>query len=721
MPKRKKNAPTLKLSDSQYYLNQELSWLSFNHRVLQQAIDSRTLLLEKLRLLGIFSSNLDEFFMVRVAALKQQVEAKVTAPSPDGRTPEEQLKAIAEQLRPLLVQQQQYFEQTVRSQLTAKGIHLLNYEEVDSEQQHYLQGYFESHLLSVLTPLAIDLDHPFPYFTNLSLNLAVMIKQAETGKKQFAGVQVPSILPRFVPLPEPLWPRPKSQKTVWAGLPLEQVIAHHLPLLFPGMEILSQALFRITRNADLELEEEDAEDLLLAIEQKLRKRNRGGLAVRLEVQSSMSGKVQKALMQALELNDRDLYTVEGLMSLGDLAAIASLPLPQLKDPPWVPITPLPLRKAKPLAMPFTKTLSGGIVEDVFAAIRQQDILLHHPYHSFINSVHLFIAQAASDPNVLAIKMTLYRAAGESPIVNSLITAAENGKQVAVLIELKARFEEANNIQWARKLESAGVHVVYGLVGLKTHTKVTLVVRQETDQIRRYVHIGTGNYNHRTARTYTDLGLLSCREDLGADLTDLFNALTGYSRQLTYRKLLVAPMDLRDRLYRLIHREIDHAKRGQHGRIVIKMNALVDPEMIKTLYRASQAGVKIDLIIRGICCLRPGLPGLSENIRVISIMGRFLEHSRIFYFHNQGQEEVYIGSADWMPRNLDRRVEVVVPIDDPSLAKELETMLGIMLTDNCYVWELQPDGQYSQRRARSQLAAQDSQAAFRTMAAQGLEV
>jgi polyphosphate kinase len=728
MPKRKKAAPELSLTDPQLYFNQELSWLDFDHRVLQDAIDSRTPLLDRLRLISIFNKNLDEFFMIRVAALKQQVEAKVSKTSPDGRTPEEQLEAIAQRLRPILAQQQQSFEQGLRPQLAAKGIYLLNYADLNLEQQLYLRESFETQFLPVLTPLAVDPGHPFPHISNLSLNLAITVKNVETGQQQFARVKVPNGLARFIALPKPLWRRQKGRTTVWTGLPLEQVIAHHLETLFPGMQILDCSLFRVTRNTDLDLEEEEADDLLLAIEQELRRRNRGGVAVRLEVEATMPPKVRTTLMAELELGDRDVYTPKGLMGLGDLMSLNALPLPRLKYPSWVPITPPPLQKIRGLH-PEESLTKNNHRSDIFAAIRQQDILLHHPYHSFGASVQLFVAQAAADPDVLAIKMTLYRTAGDSPIVNSLIAAAENGKQVAVLIELKARFEEEKNINWARKLESAGVHVVYGLMGLKTHTKVTLVVRREKvgggvgqeTRIRRYVHLGTGNYNHRTARTYTDLGLLSCREDLGADLTELFNALTGYSHQLSYRKLLVAPFNLRSSLLQFIRREIKHAKNGQHGRIVAKMNALVDPEMIQALYQASQAGVQIDLIVRGICCLRPGVPGISENIRVISIIGRFHEHSRIYYFHNRGQEEVYVGSADWMPRNLDRRIEVVVPVDDPVLSKELFTMLGMMLADNRRAWELQSDGQYIQRRPRSQVDLQDSQAIFMDMASQTAEL
>jgi polyphosphate kinase len=434
------------------------------------------------------------------------------------------------------------------------------------------------------------------------------------------------------------------------------VIAHNLEFLFPGMNIQEYHPFRITRNADLEVEEDEAEDLLFAIEQELRKRRLGGSAVRVEIQATTPDTVRGMLMREMGLKHEDIYEVEGLLGLGDLMSFMELPLPELKDPSWTPQVP-----------PRLLSASGEEeVEDFFSVIRQSDLLLHHPYHSFSGTVLRFITEAAHDPDVLAIKMTLYRTSGDSPIVNALISAAENGKQVAALVELKARFDEKNNIIWARKLEQSGVHVVYGLVGLKTHTKVVLVVRREEDCIRRYVHVGTGNYNPKTARIYTDLGLLSCREDLGADLTDLFNFLTGYSRQRSYRKLMIAPVNLRDRFYALIQREIEHCRNGFSGRIVAKMNALVDPQMITKLYEASQAGVQIDLIVRGMCCLRPGLEGISDNIRVISIVGRYLEHSRIYYFHNQGKEEVYIGSADWMTRNLDRRVEAIVPLEDQRL-------------------------------------------------------
>ncbi|MGC1395583.1 MAG: polyphosphate kinase 1 [Coleofasciculaceae cyanobacterium] len=707
MSKSKTTVTEINLNDPQYYFNRELSWLEFNKRVLAEATDSRTPLLERLKFLAIFSSNLDEFFMVRVAALKQQVAANVSKLPPDGRTPREQLELISQGLPPIVVEQHQHFEKVLRPQLAREGVYLLDYMDLNQEQRVYLQNYFEEQIFPVLTPLAVDPGHPFPHISNLSLNLAVVVKDPETKEELFARVKVPGVLPRFIPLPEALRQRSKKHAVFWTGVALEQVIAHNLEFLFPGMNIQEYYLFRVTRNADLAVEEDEADDLLLAIEQELRKQRLGGSVVRLEIQSTMPEAVRLMLTEEMEVKEPDVYEVEGLLGLKDLMSFLSLPLPELKDPVWTRKRPPRLQNA----------LSDEGVEDIFAVIRQADLLLHHPYHSFSATVVRFITKAAHDSQVLAIKMTLYRTSGDSPIIKALISAAENGKQVAVLVELKARFDEKNNINWARQLEQAGVHVVYGLVGLKTHTKVVLVVRQEDNHIRRYVHIGTGNYNPKTARLYTDLGILSCCEELGADLTDLFNYLTGYSRQRSYRKLLVAPVNLRDRFLFLIRREIEHCQNGFSGRIVAKMNALVDPQIIATLYEASLAGVQIDLIIRGMCCLRPGVKNLSENIRVISIIGRYLEHSRIFYFHNQGSEEVYIGSADWMSRNLDRRVEAVVPIENPDSLKDLQEILGVMLADNRQAWDLQPDGQYIQRQPTDNNKEQNSQQILMEMASQ----
>ncbi len=699
------------LHQSQYFINRELSWLEFNRRVLHEAEDSRTPLLERLKFIGIFNSNLDEFFMVRVAGLKQQLEAGVTQLTPDGRTPAQQLEDISNHLRPMFAQQIEHFQHHLRPELSKAGIHLLDYLDLNQEQRNYVDKIFETRIFPVLTPLAVDPSHPFPFISNLSLNLAVVVKNPDTVEELFARIKVPKVLPRFVSLPVDLDGDLEQEVTHWTGVPLEQIITHNLSALFPGMDIQECYAFRVTRNADLAVEEDEADDLLLAIEQELRKRRIGGSAVRLEIDSSMPEDLKQTLREELDLQPADVYEVEGgMLGLGDVICLHSLPLPEYKDEPWTPVVPKPLQRLQ----------DSKEAKDFFALIREKDILVHHPYHSFAASVQKFITQAAQDPQVLAIKMTLYRTSGDSPIIKALIAAAENGKQVAALVELKARFDEENNIIWARKLEQAGVHVVYGLVGLKTHTKVTLVVRQEDNQIRRYVHIGTGNYNPKTANIYTDLGLISCREDLGADLTDLFNFLTGYSRQKSYRKLLVAPVSLRDRMTAMIQREIENCRQGGKGRIVAKMNSLVDPKIIVNLYQASQAGVKIDLIVRGICCLRPGVVGVSENINVISIIGRFLEHSRIFYFYNQGQEEVYIGSADWMRRNLDRRVEAVTPIEDPDIALELQEILGIMLADNRQAWELQPDGNYIQRKPAEESRAQSSQKIFMEMALESIK-
>lgn len=691
----KETASPINLNDSQYYFSRELSWLEFNRRVLQEAIDSRTPLLERLKFAAIFSSNLDEFFMVRVSTLREQLSAEVYLPTPNELTPQHQLNAIGDRLRPMVKRQHDLFEHELRPALAEKGVFLLNYLDLSKEQRLYLQQYFEQSVFPILTPLAIDPSHPFPHMSNLSLNLAVSVKDPETGKEHFARVKVPTIVPRFVTFPAELR-SPDGKPSLWTAVPLEQVIAHNLDMLFPGMTVQEFGFFRITRDADLEVQEYEADDLLLAIEQELRKRRLGGFAVRLEMQSTMPDSLRSTLVEEFELTPNDIYEINGILNLKDLFALTGLPLPDLKDAPWMPVIPAALKRANKYETEeaFAKQET---VEDIFSVIRSGDILLHHPYESFVGTVQRFITQAAQDPAVLAIKMTLYRTSGDSPIVEALIAAAENGKQVGVLVELKARFDEANNITWARRLESAGVNVVYGVVGLKTHTKIVLVVRQEAGQLRRYVHVGTGNYNPKTAGLYTDLGVLSCREELGADLTDLFNFLTGYSRQHSYRKLLVAPVNLRDRMVALIQRETDHANAGKSARITAKMNALVDPEIIKVLYEASQAGVEIDLIVRGMCSLLPGIPDVSENIRVISIVGRFLEHSRIFWFHNDGQEEIYIGSADWMPRNLDRRVEAITPVEDPKLVAELKEIVHILLSDNRQAWELQSDGSYLQRQ------------------------
>ncbi|MDJ0675348.1 MAG: polyphosphate kinase 1 [Calothrix sp. MO_167.B42] len=716
--KSKRTTNKINLKDPKYYINRELSWLEFNSRVLHEACDTRTPLLERLKFLAITSSNLDEFFMVRVAALKQQVEAKVSVITFDGRTPQQQLDEISLTLRPLVAQQHQHFEQVIQPLLAKNGIYIINYIELDQKQRTYIDKYFEEQIFPVLTPLAVDPSHPFPYISNLSLNLAVVIQNPDTKEELFARVKVPKVLPRFIPLPPDLSVR-KNGTSVWTGIPLEQAVAHNLESLFPGMAILEYHPFRITRDADLVLEEDEADDLLLAIEQELRKRRVGGTPVRLEIKSQTPAIIRSRLLQDLQLTEADTYEVEGLLGLGDLMYFMSLPLPDLKDPSWKSVVPNRLKRiGDPNLNPNIRQASE--VKDFFAVIREGDLLVHHPYQSFSSSVVRFITQAAQDPNVLAIKMTLYRTSGDSPIINALITAAENGKQVSVLVELKARFDEENNIYWARRLENVGVHVIYGLFGLKTHSKIVMVVRREENRIRRYVHIGTGNYNPKTAKLYTDLGLFTCHEELGADLTDLFNFLTGYSRQKSYRQLLVAPVNMRDRFLALINREMENAQNGLSGRIVAKMNSVVDPEIIANLYAASRAGVQIDLIIRGICCLRPGIKDVSENIRVISIVGRFLEHSRIFYFYNNGVEEIYFGSADWMPRNLNRRVEAITPILDAEIVKDVQEILGMMLADNRQAWELQTDGSYLQRRPGEDCPEASSQNLLMSMASASID-
>ncbi|MEO0014500.1 MAG: polyphosphate kinase [Cyanobacteriota bacterium] len=701
----------INLNDPQYYFNRELSWLEFNRRVLAEALDERTPLLERLKFLAIFSSNLDEFFMVRIAALKKQVAAGVSKLSMDGRTAQQQLEAIAKVLTPMFQELHRHFEKVLKKSLVKSGIHLLNYVDLNQEQRAYINSYFEDYIFPVLTPLAVDPSHPFPYISNLSLNLAVVLKDPQSDRELFARVKVPKVLPRFVTFPEELRQKYRGNSGVWTGVPIEQILTHNLEYLFPGMNILESYAFRVTRNADLSVEEDEADDLLLAIEQELQKRRIGGSSVRLEVEASIPAELRSTIMQELSLEENDVYDVDGLLSLGDLMSFLSLPLSDLKDKPWNSVLPSRLSRLQ------EEGESTGEGENFFSVIRNGDLLVHHPYHSFSNTVLRFVTEAAYDPNVLAIKITLYRTSGDSPIVKALIAAAQNDKQVVALVELKARFDEENNILWAKKLENSGVHVVYGVAGLKTHTKITLVVRQEKEKIRRYVHIGTGNYNPKTAKLYTDLSLFSCREDLGADLTDLFNFLTGYSRQKSYRKLLVAPVNLRERMIEMINREAENCRQGKTGRIVVKMNSLVDQPVIQALYEAAQAGVEIDLIIRGICCLRPGLPKISENIRVISIIGRFLEHSRIFYFHNNGEEEIYIGSADWMTRNLSRRVEAVTPIESPEIFRDLQEILGVMLADNRKAWELQSDGSFIQRKPHKGEDAHSTHDIFMEMAKQ----
>ena len=666
------------LRDPSLYVNRELSWLEFNRRVLHEALDPRTPLLERLKFLAICGGNLDEFYQVRVAGLKQQVAAGIVERTADGMTPEAQLHSIAQTVRELVRQDRRCLHEELLPQLAAHGLVLHSrIRDLRREERDRLDAYFHSHVFPVLTPLAVDPGHPFPYISNLSLSLAVVLRGGD-GEEHFARVKVPKILPRWVPLISPN-----------EFVPLEEVIGANLESLFPGVEILGWYTFRITRNTDLQIDDNDeADDLLSLIQEEVRNR-RFAEVVRIEVHASMPASLRQLLLAefseqqeppARPLTAEDLYEVPGLLDTADLLSLAGLDFPELRDPPFHPGT-----QAR-LAAP----------RNVFDVIREGDVFLHHPYDSFSSSVERFIQTAADDPDVLAIKLTLYRTGGDSSIARMLAHAAERGKQVAVLIELQARFDEENNIIWAQRLEDVGVHVSYGVAGLKTHAKVALVVRREGDTIRRYLHIGTGNYNPKTARLYSDFGILTASAELGADLTDLFNVLTGFASPAGYRKLIVAPRGMRDAFLAMIHRESEHHRAGRPARIMAKMNALVDPDLIVALYRASQAGVPIDLIVRGICCLRPGLSGISETIRVISIVGRFLEHSRAYCFLNGGEEEVYIGSADWMPRNLDRRIEAVAPVEDPTHRQTLRGILQLMWQDNRQAWEMESDGTYRQR-------------------------
>jgi len=675
------------------YINRELSWIAFNQRVLAQALDPEVPLLEQAKFSAIFSNNLDEFFMVRVASLKSQQEAGVSTHSDDGLTPLEQLEAIQNQLRPLLELQQQHYRLSLKRQLAEHGIYLLDYVKLNKRQKEWLSNYFRTEIFPVLTPLAVDPAHPFPFMSNLSLNVAALIRDPESGQQQFARVKVPQkILPRFVSLPNNLCDRHPTP--VFVAVPLEQVVAFNLQMLFPGMTVEGHYFFRITRDADLELRDLEADDLMEALQEGLRKRRLGGEVVRLEVANEMPEEVVRLLMEGADIEPEDVYRINGPLGLDDLMHLLSIPLPELRDTPYKGRTAPSLMRAQKTLLE-DGSIKAEEFQSIFSVIRRGDVLLQHPYDLFATSVEELLNQAAEDASVLAIKMTLYRTSKDSGVIAALIRAAENGKQVMALVELKARFDEDNNIQWARQLERSGVHVVYGVIGLKTHTKVLLVVRREKKSLRNYVHIGTGNYNSRTSNLYTDFGLLSCRPEFGADLVELFNYLTGFSKQQSFRKLLVAPVTLRKGMEALIQREIDHAKAGHGGHIRAKMNALVDPAIIALLYEASQAGVAIELVIRGMCCLRPGLPGFSDTIRVVSVIGRFLEHSRLFWFGNGGTPEVFIGSADWMPRNLDRRVEAVAPIEEPQLIKELEAVLELYLND-AGAWHMAADGTYGQK-------------------------
>jgi polyphosphate kinase len=666
-------APEPDLSSSALYFNRELSWLEFNARVLELAEDDSVPLLERAKFCAIVSSNLDEFFMVRVAGLHDQIEAGIETPLQDGRTPRATLDEIRRVVREHLERQSRCLELSLRPALAEHGIRIVKVDEVDEAERRALDERFRRQIFPVLTPLAVGLGRPFPYISNLSLSLGVLVRDPVTNVETFARVKVPKeMLPRFVPTGDG-----------YTFVPLEDLIAKHLDTLFPGMEIVDYDVFRVTRDADFTVSDE-ADDLLQAVEDELRRR-RFGDVVRVEVGAGMSPVIREQITGSLDVGPEDVFDVPGLLDLQDLWDIVGVPgYAELRDPPWTPVT--------------QPRLQGDDNEtvDLLAAMRRGDILLHHPYDSFTTSVERFVEQAVADPNVLAIKQTVYRTSDDSPLVPSLIRAAERGKQAVCLVEIKARFDERANVQWARALEEAGVHVVYGLPSLKTHVKCLLVIRREGDGVRHYVHAGTGNYHRKTARLYTDFGLLTCDERIGADVADMFNFLTGFARPRAYRRVLVAPAHMRAGILEEIERTVSAHREGKPARIRLKMNSLVDRACIQALYRASQAGVPVEINTRGICCLRPGVPGVSENIRVISIVGRFLEHSRIFSFERDEDCTVYIGSADLMPRNLDTRVELLTPVRDETLRAELLDTLDRCFADNVNAWELGEDGAWTRR-------------------------
>jgi polyphosphate kinase len=657
--------------DPALFINRELSWLEFNHRVLEEAYDHRHPLLERIKFLSIVSSNLDEFFMIRVAGIKEQILADFVEYTPDGMVPQQQLHAIHDRVALMVKQMSDCFWKDLHPRLEAEGIQLLKMSQITESERLKLADYFEKEIFPVLTPLAFDPEHPFPYISNLSLNLAVVVV-ANNGDEKFARVKVPDVLPRLVRIPDEHSDL-NSHRFVW----LEDVIASHLGFLFPGMTVKESYVFRVTRNADTEIQEDEAEDLIRSIEESIRQR-RFGSVVRVGVQQIMPARIKNILIENLEVTEDDLYPIKQPLGLSHLMSLLKIPRPELKDIPYTPAI----------------HLTDDEHEDLFGIIQRGDVLLHHPYDSF-STVVQFIENAVNDPNVLAIKQTLYRIGKESPLVPLLIEAAERGKQVAVLVELKARFDEENNIEWAKQLERAGVHVVYGVTGLKTHGKMLLIVRKERHGIQRYVHLGTGNYNPVNARVYTDYSYFTQRDDIARDVSEVFNFLTGYSNREKFERLGVAPINLRERMMQLIDREIDYAKQGKKSRLIFKMNSLTDVKIIEKLYEASQAGTTIDLIIRGICCLRPGVKGVSEKIRVVSIVGRYLEHSRVFYFHNNGKYELYLSSADLMARNLDRRVELMFPVLTKDLAdRVIDETLENALRDNVGARTLLADGGYA---------------------------
>jgi polyphosphate kinase len=689
-------APDDRLEDHALYFNREISWLAFNRRVLEEAQDPSWPLLERLKFLAIFHSNLDEFFMIRVSGLHEQLEASVTERSADGLSAPEQLRFIREIVERDAGEAMRVLREDLQPRLGEAGIRVLRWKEIEPERRKELTAYFENVVYPVLTPLAFDPAHPFPFVSNLSLSLAVELSEKKEKKAAFARVKVPASLSRFVPVPG------AAGKDLEFVL-LEELVEAHLERLFPGMEILNASAFRVTRDADFEIREDEAGDLLRNVVENVRRR-RFGAAIRLEVEARCPEPVRELLRTQLELEPGDVYAIDGPLGAADFLSVLKLDLPALKDAPY---------------LPGSRALFEAPA-DVFETIRKGDVLLHHPYDSF-QPVLRFLETAAVDRDVLAIKMTLYRTGADSPIVAALARAAENGKQVAVLVELKARFDEENNIQWARSLERAGVHVAYGVEGLKTHAKIALVVRREGATMRRYVHVGTGNYNSSTARVYTDVGLFTARADFGHDASELFNFLTGFSKKTKYRRLGVAPFSLHEKVVALIDREAEKAREGKPASITAKLNALVDPTVIRALYRASQAGVAIQLAVRGICCLRPGVPGISENIHVSSVVGRFLEHSRVFSFGAGDEEEIFISSADWMPRNFYRRVELMTPILDEKCREKLrQEVLEKITADNCRARDLQTDGAYVRREPGSEEKSDTQQDLLDRLARRGLK-
>ncbi|MCO6511840.1 MAG: polyphosphate kinase 1 [Aridibacter famidurans] len=696
VPERSEAPELLSVHDPRFLTNRELSWLKFNRRVLEQALDDSVPLLERLKFLSIFSSNLDEFFMIRVSGLKEQIAEGVIRTSPDGMTPAEQVDEIRQLLRPMVREQMECLNNEIIPLLHDEGIRLETYDAQSADVRRRLDEYFLNDVFPVLTPQAVDESHPFPYISSLSVNIGLMVDpdpELDYGKirhlyeeSRFVRIKLPQNIPRLVPVEE--------GESVFVHL--SQIVSANTTSLFPNLLPAQPYLFRVTRDADIEIREDEAGDLLRTMERELLHRRRFSFPVRLEVVSSMPEEMKNMIAGSIGLTDEDVYRIDGFLNIPDLMPLYKLDRPDLKDRPMTYSIPKALKQSE---------------KDIFSILAEKDVLVHHPYTSY-TTITDFLSSAAEDDNVRAIKICLYRTGKDSPIIRSLMRASQNGKQVAALVELKARFDEENNIEWARALENEGVHVIYGMLGLKTHSKVALVIRREGDELRRYVHISTGNYNPVTAKMYTDLGLLTSDEEIGRDASDLFNFLTGYSYQTEYRRLMIAPVALRERMLKLIKRETRNKQDGKPARIIAKLNSLTDDKIVRALYRASQAGVEIDLIVRGICVLRPGIKGLSENIKVISIVGRFLEHHRIFYFANAGDEEIYIGSADWMHRNLDRRVEAVVPIKDRQLGEYLKNeVLGAYLRDTANARVLGEDGEYTRIRRNDGKRPFDSQMYF----------